>query len=348
MFKGLFRKASIEERVRTARDHLRADRLADAVGAADAVLASSPGQHEALYVRGTARLELGRPAEALGDLKEAARLRPDEPTYAFNLAVAHWHLGDAEASADVCRRIVARHDFREAHHLLANIGLGGEGYFQVLARLHEYLKPALYLEVGVADGASLRIASPKTRAIGVDPAPVIQVPVGPNKEVFEQKSDDFFARGDLGDILGGRTIDMAFIDGMHRFEYALRDFANIERLSRPDTVVLVHDCWPLDRSTAERERVTQFWSGDIWRLTVLLRRHRPDLVVRTIGTPPTGLGIILNLDPSSRLLLDRHDPLVEEGLALDYGFIENDREGKLAFLANDWDAVRTLVDSRRR
>ena len=35
---------------------------------------------------------------------------------------------------------------------------------------------------------------------------------------------------DVPALLGGRPLDMAFIDGMHRFEYALRDFINIEPL----------------------------------------------------------------------------------------------------------------------
>jgi hypothetical protein len=148
--------------------------------------------------------------------------------------------------------------------------------------------------------------------------------------------------------LGGRRVDMAFIDGMHHFEFALRDFANIERLSRPDTVVLIHDCWPLDRRTAERERCTQFWSGDIWRLILVLKRHRPDLRVHTIAAPPTGLGIVLDLDPSSRILLDEHERLVAEHLALDYSCLETDKKEKLGFFPNEWPAIRALLDSRRR
>ena len=90
---------------------------------------------------------------------------------------------------------------------------------------------------------------------------------------------------------------MAFIDGMHHFEYALRDFINIEPLCRTGSVVFIHDCYPIDARSAERDQVTAFWSGDIWRLLVLLKKYRPDLAIHTLGTPPTGLGLITRLDP---------------------------------------------------
>jgi hypothetical protein len=41
-------------------------------------------------------------------------------------------------------------------------------------------------------------------------------------------SDDYFATHDLSKDLGG-AVAFAFIDGLHSFEQALRDFSNIER-----------------------------------------------------------------------------------------------------------------------
>jgi hypothetical protein len=139
--------------------------------------------------------------------------------------------------------------------------------------------------------------------------------------------------------LGGLPVDMAFIDGMHHFEFALRDFINIERLCTPDSVILIHDCYPLNRVTAGRERKTVFWSGDIWRLLLLLRKHRPDLEVRTIGASPTGLAMITRLDPDSRLLEERLDALTAEYLALDYAALEGDKDGALNLFPNDWGKI---------
>jgi tetratricopeptide (TPR) repeat protein len=340
--------ARVEQGIAAATEHLKAGRFAPALDMAETVLAERPSHPEALYIRGTARLETGAATSALADLQRATELRPDEARYRYNLAVAHWHLGDATGTERLCREIVAREDFAPARRFLSGMDLHGEGYFDVLYRLHRHFRPAAYLEIGVATGQSLRRALDETVAIGVDPDPHIEGPIGPNQRVFRETSDNFFARHDVKAELGGRSPDMAFIDGMHHFEFALRDFAHVEAVSRPDTVVLIHDCWPLDRRTAERERCTEFWSGDIWRLGLLLRKYRPDLKVHTIATPPTGLGIVLNLDPSSRFILDNHDRLVEEYLALDYSAVEEDRRQKLGYFPNDWDAIRALLDSRRR
>ncbi|HEY2275948.1 MAG TPA: hypothetical protein VGH61_10630, partial [Steroidobacteraceae bacterium] len=146
--------------------------------------------------------------------------------------------------------------------------------------------------------------------------------------------------------LGGQPIELAFIDGMHHFEYALRDFINVERACCGSSVILMHDCYPLDERTAQREQVTGFWSGDIWRLLLLLRTQRPDLVVRTIATPPTGLGIVLNPDPTSHLLADRLEELIAEYLAKNFGVLAGAKPEALGLLENRWPLIRQLLDSR--
>src|SRR5256885_12302956 len=47
-----------------------------------------------------------------------------------------------------------------------------------------------------------------------------------------------FAEHDLSKELGGRPVDLAFIDGMHLFEFALRDFVNLERYCAPGSTIL--------------------------------------------------------------------------------------------------------------
>ena len=48
--------------------------------------------------------------------------------------------------------------------------------------------------------------------------------------------------------------ELVFIDGLHLFEQVLRDLINVERHSTTDTVVLLHDCLPLDEVTSGRRR----------------------------------------------------------------------------------------------
>lgn len=218
-------------------------------------------------------------------------------------------------------------------------------YLRLLHRIHRHVLPRTYVEVGVSTGRSLALAMPETIAVGVDPEPDVQVPLGPNARVMAMTSDDFFARHSPADIFGELPLDLAFIDGMHRFEFALRDFVNLERWATEQSVILVHDCYPIDEISAARERTTKYWSGDIWRLIVCLKACRPDLQVAVVDVPPTGLGVIRGLDPRSEKLHDHYDAIVEQYLAVPYGHV--DAGGKAEVLnrvPNDWPAVRGVLD----
>jgi hypothetical protein len=259
----------------------------------------------------------------------------------------HW-LGRPEQALDLCRRAVEQTDYSRAYTLMSRLTLPGEDYLAVLARMHRHLQPRTYLEIGVAHGQSLALALPQTQAIGVDPEPKLREQPGPGQRIFALTSDEFFARHDVRREFGGAALDMAFIDGMHRFEFALRDFINVEKSCSASSVILMHDCYPLDARTAQRERATGFWSGDIWRLVLLLREVRPDLIVRTIGTPPTGLGLVLNPDPASTVLSERLKALTQTYLAMDFSVLAGRQPQALGLVANDWEQVRALLDARAR
>jgi len=264
----------------------------------------------------------------------------------FEAANADWRAGRAREAVAACKALLElAPNYWSAHNLLASIELPGESYFHMLERVHAHLRPRTYLEIGVSRGESIRLAGPGTRAIGVDPEPEVVFPLGPNVSVVEETSDEFFAGRDVRAELGGLPVELAFIDGMHRFEFALRDFMNIEALCTPSSTILVHDVYPIDERTAARERVTGFWSGDIWRLVLLLRKHRPDLVVRTIAAPPTGLAVVRNLDPQSTYIRDRLDALVAEYLAVDFRALASGKAEQLAVVPNDWSQVRALLDA---
>jgi hypothetical protein len=258
----------------------------------------------------------------------------------------HW-LGRRSAALALCRQAVDRADYSRAYTLMSQLALPGEHYFQVLRRIHRHLRPRSYLEIGVSRGESLECVLPETLTLGIDPAPNLARPTPPNVRIYRETSDDFFARYSPRAELGGQPVELAFIDGMHHFEYALRDFINIERCCSRASVILIHDCYPLDERTAQRGQVTGFWSGDIWRLMLLLRTHRPDLVVRTIATPPTGLGIVVNPDPASQVLADRLDELIAEYLAKDFSVLATGKAEALGLIENRWPVIRALLDSRR-
>jgi len=231
------------------------------------------------------------------------------------------------------------------HKRMAEAAMPGPYYTEVLRSLHTRLKPRTYLETGVASGKTIVLAAPGTRAVGVDPQPKIAAPLGPNVTIVPATSDEFFARPELRAALGGLPLDLAFIDGMHHFEYALRDFVGAERLADPRGTVVLHDCYPLDRRTAERERSTVFWSGDCWRVVLALKKYRPDLLIATVATAPTGLMLVRRLDPGSRVLIERMDAIVAEFLAVDYGVLDADKAGMLNLVPNDAARIGELLDS---
>ena len=255
-------------------------------------------------------------------------------------------LGRRSEALALCRQAVERADYSRAYTLMSQLSLPGEDYFRVLARIHRHLRPRTYLEIGVSRGDSLECVLRETQVLGVDPQPNLTRKPPENVRIFRETSDEFFAKYSPGAELGGRPVELAFIDGMHRFEYALRDFINVERACSRASVILMHDCYPLDERTARREQVTGFWSGDIWRLMLLLRERRPDLVVRTIATPPTGLGIVLSPDPGSRVLGEHLDELIAEYLAKDFSVLAGRQPEALGLIENRWPVVRELLDAR--
>jgi len=331
--------------LRLARELLDRAQHEDAINLLTTLLEYKPDCAEALNLRGTAKRTLGRLQESRADLSKATELNPDDANGLYEMAVTACMFGDNHSAVEYCeraRRIVP--GFNKAFALQAQIRFSGAHYLEVLARIIDHMKPRTYVEIGIFQGESLRLARPPTLAIGIDPEPRLTEPLGGNHKVFAETSDAFFENRDLRAEFGGLPVDLAFIDGMHHFEFALRDFANLERNSTRDSTILIHDCYPLDRESAGREPRPSSWSGDIWRLIVLLKKYRPDLSVHTIGTAPTGLGFVRNLDPGSRYLLEHHDRLRAEFLALDYSYLDLDMAGKLGLFPNEWSRIRTLLN----
>jgi predicted O-methyltransferase YrrM len=181
---------------------------------------------------------------------------------------------------------------------------GAVSYLDILERLHRELRPARYLEIGVRHGASLRLA--KGPAIGVDPAPEITRPLPDAVRVVSLTSDEFF-----GSPFEGPPPNLCFIDGMHHFEYALRDFMNVERIAAPGAVIVLDDIFPNHPAQAERLRRTSVWTGDVWRIPETLRRYRPDLFVAAIDAHPAGLLLVARLDNQNRTLRDNYERIVD-------------------------------------
>lgn len=194
-------------------------------------------------------------------------------------------------------------------------------YLDFLKQVHETLEPRGYLEIGVRNGDSLKLAS--CPAIGIDPA--YNIPGLDNRKLlqtygnailYSDTSDGFFAVQD--DLAPSRfehfDVDLAFIDGMHLIENVLSDFINIERHSNERTVVIFDDVLPYNQAIAAREQPPGDWTGDVWKIIPILECFRPDLAMWSVDTSPTGALVVTGLDaesPGARFLSDHYADIVE-------------------------------------
>jgi hypothetical protein len=201
----------------------------------------------------------------------------------------------------------------------SNVFHQGVPYQAYLKQIHHVWQPRSYLEIGVYTGATLGLA--QCPAAAVDPVLALQGdPFGRRAEtyLFQMTSDAFFARHSLKTFFPA-GIDFAFLDGMHHFEFLLRDFFNTEKDAHENSVIAMHDCYPVNTEIANREAshdrrndaaTRAWWAGDVWKVLPILRDFRPDLDVVTLDCPPTGLVIVRNLDPGSKALIGAYDQII--------------------------------------
>lgn len=197
----------------------------------------------------------------------------------------------------------------------------GQSYTALLDTLHGNLAPATYFEIGTLHGNTLKLA--KCSSIAVDPKFRITSDVigtKPSCHFFQEPSDRFFRTRDPIKILGSE-IDMAFLDGMHLFEFLLRDFMHTERFCRSNSVILLHDCLPPGFFMTVRDatdplrkqsKFANWWTGDVWKIVPVLQKYRPDLSITITDSAPTGLVIITNLNPKSTVLSDSYAEIIRE------------------------------------
>ncbi len=212
--------------------------------------------------------------------------------------------------------------------------LKGQNYLQYLRALHVRMMPRTYLEIGSRSGDSLALAN--CVSIAIDPTFIISNNVIGQKPAclfFQCGSDDFFGDFNPTKILDSK-IDFAFLDGLHLFEFLLRDFINTEQHCHANSIIAMHDCVPTDVYIADRNddpvhrdqvgSKRHWWTGDVWKLAPILRRWRPDVSLTALDCEPTGLLLASNLDPKSTVLKDHYEEILAEFMDIDlehYGLL---------------------------
>jgi len=313
-----------------------------AIEALEKSLGLSPENTLILATLGEAYLVSGRLIDAK---KMLARALSVEPEYFYALLAMGRMLVESERNSEaemVLRKALSQVgvDHKQTYLTLAKAIMPGDGYQALLEKFHEWLQPVAYVEIGVESGETLKLVQSPTIAIGIDPEPNIKLPLPETTQVFSLGSDQFFEQHHLPDVIGHATIDFAFIDGLHVFDQALRDFMNVEKYSHPNTVVVIHDCLPVDAVSSNPNRTTNFWSGDPWKVMAVLRKFRPDLTCFTVPTSPTGLGVVTNLNSGNRVLHESYGEIIASYQDKDYDWlVDEGLDETLGVLVNDWDEI---------
>jgi hypothetical protein len=222
---------------------------------------------------------------------------------------------------------------------LCRLTFPGDDHIRLLKALHENIQPKFYVEIGVSKGVSISVAGPSTDAVGVDPAPQIDRKLPPNISIFTETSDAFFAAYEARAQFANRKINMAFIDGLHLFEQALRDFINVEKRAAGNGLIALHDCIPFDDVAAGRDYHAPYWVGDVWKCLAILMDHRADLRIEIIGAPPSGLVLVSKLDPDSRILDNNFESLVRDYGPLRFADWETNYAKKVKLIPSQAEAV---------
>ncbi len=195
----------------------------------------------------------------------------------------------------------------------------GESYLVTLQRLHDELRPKTYLEIGTLNGTTLKLSA--ASSISIDPKfQIVDDVIGqkPQCFFFQVTSDFFFSNYNPVTLMNDR-LNLSFLDGMHRCEFLLRDFINAERHSSPHGVIVLHDCLPVEIPMTDRtqngtpailQHRAGWWTGDVWRTLLALKRYRNDLKILCLDASPTGLVIIGKLNPESNQLSEGYEEIV--------------------------------------
>jgi hypothetical protein len=181
--------------------------------------------------------------------------------------------------------------------------------------LHALIQPRTYVETGVHVGQSLTLS--RVPSVGIDPDFSIKRELLADVHLARTTSDEFFARKHPLAHLPLPVIDLAFIDGMHLAEYALRDYLAVERFTTPASVIVFDDMLPRSIDEAARHRHTAAWTGDVYKAAQALRDMCPEVIVLEVDTTPTGVVVVLTPNAARGGVLAGYDDWLDVAIAPD-------------------------------
>jgi tetratricopeptide (TPR) repeat protein len=162
------------------------------------------------------------------------------------------------------------------------------GFLKVLHRK----RYQIYFEIGSRTGDSLCLSH--SPSIAIDPYYQLKKdPIGKKDFclLFQETSDHFFEK--TLPKFPHFKCELGFIDGMHLFECALRDFINLAKISSKNSLFLFHDAlpWSYEMATRDYETIPKgaAWTGDIWKLIPILIDIGMHNNINILTSGPSGL-----------------------------------------------------------
>ena len=160
----------------------------------------------------------------------------------------------------------------------------GQEFRELMLELIKLFVPHTYVEVGVQNGYTFNVLSPKVkRAVAVDIGDMSQIIARPNVEKLRMKSEEFATRWT-------GPIDLLFIDADHRKESVLADFDNLSPFVPEGTgLILLHDTHPVTTRLLADDCCSNAWEA-AW--DIRKKRKYQDIEIITLPGPYAGLSII--------------------------------------------------------
>jgi len=269
------------------------------------VLNHSPENCYANHNLGSILVKNHSAQDALPFLTKALEINSEVEQFWVSYIDALINLGDIDSAKEILDLALNKGISEEAHINLSERILSPKlqfkngkfyraldgHYLSFLEALHQksYLG---YFEIGTQSGRSLCLS--KSPSVAIDPYFVLDKdPIG-NKEfclLFQSTSDSFFEK--ILPQLPFLECQLAFIDGMHLFEYALRDFINLVKISSDKSLFIFHDILPFSYRMATRDYKTlnknEDCAGDVWKLAHILIEAGMKKSMKILTSAPTGL-----------------------------------------------------------
>jgi cephalosporin hydroxylase len=184
--------------------------------------------------------------------------------------------------------------------------------FRALARLVAERRPRTVLEIGSADGGTLlahtRLVHEQALIVSIDlphgpfgggyppwRMPLYESFAGPAQrlELLRVDSHAPTTAELLENVLAGRRIDYAFIDGDHTYDGVRQDFELCLRFAAPDAVIAFHDIAPLPNPEWVASAAAAPGDGAVHEFWTQVKRHYAhDEFIRDAAQQGYGIGVL--------------------------------------------------------